>query len=117
MGRADATRAAYPDLCPVCIKRPPRKHHATCGICGKRNAEYSSERYHERREAGLCVLCGEPASEGWLCDPCRADHNAARRSKYAERRAAGLCVQCGEPSPDYLCEPHKEVQNARRRKS
>lgn len=41
----------------------------------KRN--YNKERYHRRREAGLCVACGKPALGKSRCPKCAKAVNAA----------------------------------------
>ena len=59
--------------------------------------ERNKKRRRERREAGLCALCGRqaPVEGSAVCEPCREERRAAEREIYAERRARGLCGRCG----------------------
>ena len=78
----------------------------------------SSKRQKARREAGLCIRCGQhpPVEGGTTCGPCRDKRQAAERHEYAERRAAGLCSRCGGPAFDGLsrCGPCTEIEEASR---
>jgi hypothetical protein len=61
-------------------------------------------RYEERKLAGLCTRCGEPATDdGQLCVACQAAYvRRKRRFNRGTRRArsaAGLCRECGEKMP------------------
>lgn len=80
MGSSATTRAARPELCPVCVRRKPSPGHATCRPCLKRMREYSATRYSQRRAQGLCKQCGQPA-DGYLCE----EHAALRRSQRRTR--------------------------------
>ena len=69
----------------------------------RRSARAASKRRQEaRREAGLCIRCGQhPPVEGrTICTPCRDRCRAAEQRQYAERRAAGRCTRCGEAAFD-----------------
>ncbi|MCY4381523.1 MAG: hypothetical protein OXE44_00025 [Nitrospinae bacterium] len=59
--------------------------------------ERTRKRRRERKEAGLCVRCGElaPAEGSVFCETCRGERRAAERKLYAERRAGGRCGRCG----------------------
>lgn len=79
--------------------------------------EYTKQRYHNRKEAGICVRCGkQPAIPGkivcLLCqaeyadysrlryekmtDEEKAEHNRKHTEKYYANKAAGICVRCGK---------------------
>lgn len=94
-------------LCTRCGKAPATPGHSTCPNCRdyakviyeKRKAqgklwvqnhseEYyaqKKEQYYERKEQGLCVLCGKPAVDGLIyCPRCRIknrEYCQKRRSK------------------------------------
>ena len=78
----------------------------------------SRRRQKARREAGLCIRCGQhpPAGDGTTCTPCRDRRQAAERQHYAERRDAGLCTRCGGPAFDGLarCGPCAVIDEAGR---
>jgi hypothetical protein len=60
-----------------------------------------SDRYVQRRDAGVCVKCGANAARPSRVD-CRAcaDAEALRASALrAERRSLGLCPWCGKRKP------------------
>ncbi len=70
----------------------------------KSGRDKSRRRQKARRDAGLCIRCGQhpPAEGGTTCTPCRDSRQAAERQHYAERRDAGLCTRCGGPAFDGL---------------
>lgn len=82
----------------------------------KRGSERKKELILERKENGLCPMCGRPIKSGTYiyCKQCREKKNAARRTQnsrrpgdhFKERIAAGVCMYCGEEVvPGYkLCE-------------
>ena len=78
----------------------------------------SRRRQKARRDAGLCIRCGQhpPAGGGTTCTPCRDRRQAAERQQYAERKAAGLCTRCGGPAFDGLarCGPCAAIDEAGR---
>ena len=78
----------------------------------------SMRRQKARKEAGLCIRCGErpPVEGGTTCTPCRDKRQAAERRHYAERKAAGRCTRCGGPVHDGLsrCAPCIAVDEAGR---
>ena len=78
----------------------------------------SKKRLKARREAGLCVHCGQrtPVERGAACQPCRDRRQAAERRKYAERRAARRCTRCGDLAFDDLsrCGPCAVAEIERR---
>ena len=75
--------AAYGGRCPESRRRMAR--------------ERMKKRRRERREAGLCTLCGRqaPVEGSAVCETCREERRAAERKLYAERRARGRCGRCG----------------------
>ena len=113
--------------CPKCGKNPPAPERSLCATClemgrtaeraryargkaagdpyGGRNPEgrrrmareRNRKRRRERREAGLCVRCGElpQAENSVVCEACREERRAEERELYARRRAAGRCGRCG----------------------
>ena len=78
----------------------------------------SRKRQKARREAGLCIRCGQhpPLEGGTTCARCRDKRQAAERQQYAERRSAGLCSRCGGPVFDSLsrCGPCATIEDASR---
>ena len=124
--RRTAERRAR-NLCSKCGKNPPAHDRSLCEYCLERNRiaeraryarrradgmtyggrdpesrrrmarERNKKRRRERREAGLCALCGRqaPVEGSAVCGPCREERRAAERKLYAERRAGGLCGRCG----------------------
>lgn len=105
-----------------------------CCECAEKAAKYNTERYEtkrgevlkeksdkyqQRKRAGLCVQCGKPAKEGRVrCQSClgKCQRNMAR---YRERRSeegmvslwAGVCRHCGKPIGDageYHCPDCRE---------
>ena len=114
-------------LCIKCGKNPLAPERSLCEACGERGRAAERARYArgkaagdlyggrnpegrrrmarernrkrriERREAGLCVRCGElpPAESSVVCEACREARRAEERKLYAERRAKGLCGRCG----------------------
>lgn len=66
------------------------------------------ELYQQRKEAGLCTRCGDPASDDSLCSTCgpalREQIAASTRKLRRLRRRRDQCARCGKPSPDrYEC--------------
>lgn len=49
----------------------------------------------QRRAAGTCVACGEPAGLHWLCREHRAKSRTQQRAARQERFKKGLCTECG----------------------
>ena len=114
-------------LCIKCGKTSPAPERSQCASCSERGRkteraryargkaagepyggknpesrrrmarERSKRRKRERREAGLCTLCGRqaPVEGSAVCEPCRETRRASERKLYARRRASGLCGRCG----------------------
>ena len=78
----------------------------------------SRRRSEARKAAGLCIRCGHtPPEDGRsMCEPCREDRRAAKRTLHHDRRAAGLCVKCAAPVPDgkAYCDPCAKARSGRR---
>lgn len=84
----------------------------------------SKRLYNERREWGVCVVCGRPKKNGEttaICDPCkrrRAEYRNTNRQRINElcnarrnrHREIGLCIFCDEPAEagSTRCGYHKE---------
>ena len=71
-------------------------------LCHRIARKKSKERFHARRDAGLCTRCGHrPLIEGGTtCELCSDARRAAEREQYGARRADGLCGRCGGPTHD-----------------
>ena len=80
MGSSATTRAARPELCPVCVRRKPSPGHSTCRPCRESIRTYSATRYAERTAQGLCTRCADPAT-GYLCEPCAQARRDRRRKR------------------------------------
>ena len=122
-------RAARGD-CARCGRRPHEPDRRLCAQCGERQRSRDRERYaraksegrlyggksvsakrrqarrrsrkrqKERRDAALCIRCGErpPVERGSSCGPCLDSRRMTDRATYAERRAEGLCTRCSAPT-------------------
>ena len=146
--RRETARRIAQGLCTRCGKAPAAPGRASCESClatrreadragyaagkaagmlyGGSNADakrrsaraQSRKRQKARREAGLCIRCGQhpPVEGGTTCGPCRDKRQAAERQQYEERRAAGLCSRCGGPVFDGLsrCSPCAAIEEASR---
>lgn len=54
------------------------------------------EKYHKRKDAGLCVQCGKPMdNDGSKCNACRA----MDRLNYKYKQSHGICPYCGAEIP------------------
>lgn len=72
-------------LCTCCGKAPPVRGHRYCPECQEKARERyrvmrerhperykgcackAVERYHEKKKAGICVMCSQPATHGQYC--------------------------------------------------
>lgn len=109
------------------VMRTPERI-AMCKACSKKL-------YQERREWGVCIICGKPRRNGETtlacvhCTKARAEYRERNRQHLRETtkermnryRAAGLCIYCGKPAVpgETQCQYHKEYYskvNAKRRK-
>ena len=66
-------------------------------LCRRIARKKSKERFHTRRDSGLCTRCGHrPLVAGsTTCEPCSDVRRAADREQYDKRRSDGLCGRCG----------------------
>jgi hypothetical protein len=65
------------------------------------NAIRKRQIYLERKNAGLCTMCGARAkSVGLKCDPCREIYlknlQKHQSETYTTRKSVGLCTMCGK---------------------
>lgn len=83
------------------------------------------EIYREKKKAGICVRCSNPATHGIYCYECsikakRRSHKRAKIRKLErherglipdKRKEAGLCKWCGKPAIEGLqcCEEHQKI--------
>lgn len=94
----------------------------------------SNKLYRERREWGVCVICGKPRRNGETTAACiacikaRAEYREQNRrhirestkARMDQRRAEGLCIYCGKPAlPErrlcgYHLEHHRETDRKNR---
>lgn len=69
-----------------------------------RSAETHNERmkafYAQRRAAGLCRKCGQPAEGKALCPECHGKRQAELARRREQRAAAGVCLRCTLPLED-----------------
>jgi hypothetical protein len=84
-------------ICPQCHKRKKEQGNL-CEPCRKmqrdsyaRNREKrcakAKEKYHERKEAGLCPTCGLPVDNGRIyCSYCTARQNISRKKWYERKK-------------------------------
>jgi hypothetical protein len=100
--------------CTRCGALAEQGRHA-CEACRAAVLGERRERYHMLREAGLCVVCKEPA-KGALCERhaaigrrrLRVRNKARLKARYLQRRAAGQCVCCSKGAVEgrSMCAPH-----------
>lgn len=58
----------------------------------------------QRRDAGLCPMCGrEPRPGKKTCQVCADKQAALYRARRDRRRAAGECYSCGAPADGFRC--------------
>ena len=69
-----------------------------CEVCREQKRKRRVARYHQRKEAGLCVECGSESGGKSRCESCRADKHEYRITRYYGRKESGLCVECGAKS-------------------
>lgn len=83
------------------------------------------EIYREKKKAGICVRCSNPATHGIYCYECsikakRRSHKRAKIRKLErherglipdKRKEAGLCKWCGKKAIEGLqcCEEHQKI--------
>ena len=58
------------------------------------------ERYHARKDAGLCPICGKEPMPGKVqCVRCDERNHRIQVKCHDKRRALHQCLQCGKPLP------------------
>ena len=79
--------------------------------------ESNKKTYYERKDAGRCVRCNQPADAAY-CEDCRAqerirgqERSADRKSRYQRLREAKLCTVCTAPAVKSRC-PNCLASNA-----
>ena len=125
--------------CARCGRQPHVPDRRLCATCGDRQRRLDRERYararkaglkyggrdinarrklarrrsrkrrQARRDASLCVRCGQraPVENGSSCATCLNARRIADRETYRARRAGGLCSRCAAPTFEgaLLCGP------------
>ncbi len=68
-----------------------------CETCQKTRNDSYQQMVEDRRQKGLCVLCGEAeAPTGYAtCEKCREGAAARTKERRESRLKAGLCYKCG----------------------
>jgi hypothetical protein len=87
----------------------------------KKDRDTKREQWQQRRDAGLCTVCGEtsPLKGKQQCEPCLAYRRkvqvAAQHRWKIRAKAEGLCVTCGDKQdlPGYCCTKCKERRKHR----
>jgi len=102
--------------CTTCCKPGAR-----CAECRARRAAMLRAKFHKRREAGACFLCGEPSDGGSFCVRHRSKRAAERRRRRARRRAENP-TRCASPGCELeraigrtkFCQQHADGPDRRR---
>ncbi len=84
----------------------------------ERKRQREKQRYHDRKDAGICVLCGiNKAEEGKTrCSECLQKE----KDKYNRRKELGICTKCGKETAlikstlCYRCDELRAVREERR---
>jgi len=72
-----------------------------CESCREKSNKATARWRDKNKEAGLCIKCGKPTSEGHTrCEDCLVSHNAV----YSQRKQRGVCLYCGKSSDYGHCE-------------
>lgn len=62
----------------------------------------TSKIYYERKERGVCVMCGKmpphARENSVLCADCAAMSMALNKMRAAKYKSEGRCVKCGAPA-------------------
>jgi NMD protein affecting ribosome stability and mRNA decay len=91
-------------LCSRCGKVAPETGKTLCQSCKEKEYKYKKP-YDERKtllrkQAGLCLHCGEPAKEGKAsCAACLDKQKEKQKRIVADRKKNRLCVGCGKTKP------------------
>lgn len=95
--------------CPDCLEKDrlfqERKRNKDREAYNKKQNEYHRSKYKERKENGLCVVCGRPRgnSPSLECVECRVKRIKRAKKSYiprSERVGSDLCYHCGKPVID-----------------
>lgn len=54
--------------------------------------------YYERKAAGICARCNNPATHGVYCESCAEKNSAEKKKLYLESKKNYDCVKCGKPT-------------------
>lgn len=134
-------------ICTECRKRKAFNGHVLCEYCMEKRSMYDFRKNNteeglakarkrmkdftdRRKQLGLCVSCGRPATNGTKCAYHAAKQNEWKRrkrirgnsdspgNKFSQRINAGLCMYCGEPQVTgySLCEYHLEKSREERKR-
>ena len=101
--------------CTHCLN-PAEEGKMKCKYHNELQNEYNRKRRAERKLAGLCVICKEPAKEIYkdriFCETHLLASREESRRYYQEHKLQGLCVVCWEPaSLGVKCEKHRKATN------
>lgn len=73
--------------------------------------EYAALRKYKRMQAGLCVVCSEPAAEQYenriLCEKHLIQARDRSKQYREEHKLQQLCINCWLPSDGLYCPKHK----------
>ena len=107
-GRKRRERCKANGICYHCNKAAT--HGAFCEAHAERS-DASSKFYLNRKNNGLCVLCGElKVDDNIVCSHC----SNMRKTKQQNRQEQGLCTSCGKQpvvKPWTYCESCREIRN------
>jgi hypothetical protein len=92
--------AEDPTICHHCLKRTKAEGKNWCSFCLEKSNKRNMKAIRERREAGLCITCGEPSGGDQLCDNCKPNQRKYSSKWWQkareERIQSGLCIRCGK---------------------
>ena len=128
-------------ICPKCKKRKAFGNYVHCAECleeirinnlkyddrrpeyEKRHNENKKIQYRQRKQDGICVMCGKKkANLGVYCSECHCKRLSRRRDRektgreygeaFRERMRMGLCMYCEKPQVNgyRFCEEHLKVR-------
>ena len=84
-------------LCTKCGKNPAIT--AYCEPCKTAHDRWRAEHRQARKDAGMCVLCGNPSvSNGVSCAKCSERGTMAKQKCRRHKRASGTCLECSDPA-------------------
>jgi hypothetical protein len=97
--------ADNPGLCHHCLKVPAVEGKKHCLVCADRSSRLNKARYNRRKQAGLCIRCGQASDSKQYCATCR-DLQKAHSQKHRHKIVTGdKCHKCGvnDPEPGLKC--------------